>query len=207
MLADDHEVVRRGLIAFIETTDDIRLLAAAASGTEVIPAVERHAPDVVLLDLLMPGEDPVETVRQIKSSSPRSQIVILTSHEGDQQVVPLTRAGAVAYLLKGTSPDELITAIRHAHAGRPTLSPRVAASVLDAVRQASPSPAHDELTEREAQVLRAVAVGASNRHIAAELGITERTVKSHVSNILAKLRVDDRTQAAIYAWREGLMDR
>lgn len=204
VIADDHPMVRRGLSAFVETAPDILLLEAVASGLEATRAVGEHAPDVLLLDLLMPEETAEETVRSVKSASPRTQVVILTSYEGSERVAELTRAGAISYVLKDSSPDELIDTIRRANRGEPTITPRVARTLL---KSDTPTSDVHRLTPRELEVLQAIASGHSNRRIAEDLGITERTVKSHVGNVLSKLYLDDRTQAAVFAWREGVVDR
>lgn len=210
ILADDHEMVRKGLIAFLATAKDIEVLAAAASGAEAVAAAGKHAPDVVLLDLLMPDQPAVETVRQIKRVSPRSQIIVVTSHEGDEYVVPTTQAGAISYLLKDTSPEDLIRAVRKAAAGESTLSPRIARALAAIIAREKASETLEDqlrvdLTEREMEVLQCIAEGLSNIAIATRLGITEKTVKSHVSNILSKLYLTDRTQAAVYAWRKRIV--
>ena len=202
VIADDHARVRKGLTAFLATAPDIAVMAVAACGAEAVEAAGRHAPDVVLLDLFMPDQPAVETVRRIKRISPRSQIVIVTSHEGDEHVAPVTRAGALSYILKDATPDELIAAVRRAAAGESTLSPRIAKALV-----AGAAKAHDELTERETEVLHRIAEGLSNQEIAARLKISEKTVKSHVGNILGKLYLTDRTQAAVYAWREGIVGK
>ena len=203
VLADDHEVVRKGLTAFLEIARDIDVMGVAGSGIEVVAAVKKHLPDVVLLDLLMPDQPAVETVRQIKEVSPRSQIVMLTSHEGDEYVAPMTQAGATSYLLKDTSPEELILAVRKAAIGESTISPRVAKAFVNIVSKEKLL--YHELTDRELEVLHCIAEGLSNLIIAKRLNISEKTVKSHVSNILSKLYLNDRTQAAVYAWREGIV--
>lgn len=210
ILADDHEMVRRGLIAFLATAKDIEVLAAVASGAEAVAAAGKHAPDVVLLDLLMPDQPAVETVRQIKRVSPRSQIIVVTSHEGDEYVVPTTQAGAISYLLKDTSPEDLIRAVRKAAAGESTLSPRIARALATIIARAKTGETLEDqlrvdLTAREMEVLQCIAEGLSNIDIATRLGITEKTVKSHVSNILSKLYLTDRTQAAVYAWRKRIV--
>jgi NarL family two-component system response regulator LiaR len=203
-------MVRRGLIAFLATAKDIDVLAAVASGAEAVAAAGKHAPDVVLLDLLMPDQPAVETVRQIKRVSPRTQIIVVTSHEGDEYVVPTTQAGAISYLLKDTSPEDLIRAVRKAAAGESTLSPRIARALAAIIaREKAGETLEDQLrvdlTERELEVLQCIAEGLSNIAIATRLGITEKTVKSHVSNILSKLYLTDRTQAAVYAWRKRIV--
>jgi NarL family two-component system response regulator LiaR len=203
ILADDHEMVRKGLTAFLATAKDIEIMDVASSGAEAVEAAQKHAPDVVLLDLFMPGQPTAETVREIKKISPRSQIVIVTSHEGDEYVLPVTQAGALSYILKDTSPEELISTVRKAAEGESTISPRMAKALVQAVTKEGQS--HEDLTEREMEVLHCIAEGLSNMDIAQRLTISEKTVKSHVSNILSKLYLTDRTQAAIYAWREGIV--
>lgn len=212
ILADDHAMVRKGLTAFLATAEDIEVMAVATCGVEVVAAAQKHAPDVVLLDLLMPDQPAVETVRQIKRVSPRSQIVIVTSHEGDEHVVPVTQAGAISYILKDTTPEDLIRAVRKAAAGESTLSPRIAKALVVVVTQArsmktQENQFHEDLTEREMEVLQCIAEGLSNMDIAARLNISDKTVKSHVGNILSKLYLTDRTKAAVYAWREGLVKK
>ncbi len=210
IFADDHEVVRKGLTAFLGTALDIEILEVAQCGVEAVNAARKHVPDVVLLDMFMPDQPALDTVRQIKKVSPRSQIVMVTSHEGDEYVVPLTQAGAISYILKDTTPDDLIAAVRKAAAGESTISPRVAKALMKIVTQTraaknQTSSLHEDLTEREMEVLHCIAEGLSNIGIGTRLGITEKTVKSHVSNILSKLYLTDRTQAAVYAWREGIV--
>ncbi len=210
ILADDHEMVRRGLTAFLATAPDIEVMAVAANGAEAVDAARKHAPDVVLLDLFMPDQPAVETVRQIKKASPRSQIIVVTSHEGDEHVVPVTQAGAISYILKDTTPEYLVLAVRKAAAGEGTLSPRIAKALMTVVTrlrtgEKSAYHYHEELSDREMEVLRCIAEGLSNMKIAERLKISEKTVKSHVGNILGKLYLNDRTQVAVYAWREGLV--
>ncbi len=210
IIADDHAMVRRGLTAFLATAPDIQVMAVATCGVEAVTAARRHAPDVVLLDLFMPDQPAVDTVRQIKRVSPRSQIIMVTSHEGDEYVVPTTQAGAISYILKDTTPEDLIRAVRKAAAGESVLSPRIAkalVTIMSRMRGGKPQEdqLHADLTEREMEVLHCIAEGLSNMEIAARLSISEKTVKSHVSNILGKLYLTDRTQAAVYAWREGIV--
>lgn len=210
ILADDHAMVRKGLTAFLATAEDVEVMAAASSGAEAVAAAKEHAPDVVLLDLFLPDQPAIETVRQIKKVSPRSQIVIVTSHEGDEHVVPMTQAGAISYILKDTTPEDLIQAVRKAAAGESTLSPRIAKALVTIVTRARATPEnqlHEDLTEREMEVLHCIAEGLSNMDIAARLGISDKTVKSHVGNILSKLYLSDRTQVAVYAWREGIVKK
>lgn len=209
-VADDHAMVRKGLSAFLATASDIEVLDIGTCGAEAVSAAGKYAPDVVLLDLFMPDQPAVETVRQIKKVSPRSQIIMLTSHEGDDYVLPMTQAGAISYILKDTTPEELVRAVRRAAVGESTISPRIAKAlvkVLAHARAARESQFHDDLTDREMEVLQCIAEGSSNLDIATRLGISEKTVKSHVSNILSKLYLTDRTQAAVYAWREGIVKK
>lgn len=201
VIADDHEIVRRGLTTFIASADDIEILATAANGVEAADQVAEHAPDILLLDLLMPGQSAHDTIRNAKTVSPRTQIVVLTSHEGDDFVGDVIRAGALSYVMKDIAPSDLLDVIRDASRGNATITPRVAKGLLDQDQVG----ADGELTPREFEVLRAIASGLSNRQIGEQLGIAERTVKCHVSNILSKLYLVDRTQAAIYAWRKGMV--
>ncbi|MDA8136560.1 MAG: response regulator transcription factor [Desulfobacteraceae bacterium] len=212
ILADDHAMVRKGLTAFLSTARDIEVMAVAASGVEVVADAEKYAPDVVLLDLFMPDQPAVETVRRIKRVSPRSQIIMVTSHEGDEYVVPMMKAGAISYILKDITPENLIRTVRKAAAGQSTLSPRIAQALVTVVTQAradktQENQLHEDLTEREMEVLQCIAEGLSNMNIGARLNISEKTVKSHVSNILSKLYLTDRTQAAVYAWRERIVKK
>jgi len=209
LIVDDHRVVRQGVRAFLETQPGIMVVAEADSGEASIQLVQEHAPDVVLMDLVMPGMDGVETTRQVKKVSPRTQIIVLTSYHQDEYIFPAIRAGALSYLLKDAQPEELANAVRKAANGEAVLHPRVAARVvqeLHGARQDSPNP-FTELSDRELEVLRLIADGMNNADIAEQLVISEKTVKSHVSNILSKLHLGDRTQAAVYAWREGVVRR
>lgn len=207
VVADDHRLVREGVRAFLATQGDIEVVAEAATGTDAATLCELHAPDVALLDLLMPDGDGVETTRRIRAVSPRTQVVILTSYHDDSHILPAIRAGALSYLLKDVPPIQLADAIRAAAKGDVTFHPRVAAQVMAALRDDKTSDAHRlaELTAREFEILRLVADGRTNAEIADRLFISEKTVKSHVSNVLGKLHLADRTKAAAYAWRSGLM--
>lgn len=212
IIADDHPMVREGLTVFLAITQNIEVMAVVACGVEAVAAAKEHAPDVVLLDLFMPDQPAVETVRQIKRVSPRSQIVMITSHEGDEYVVPITQAGAISYILKDTTPEDLLRAVRKAAAGESTISQRVAKALVTIVTRAQERKTQDDqfredLTKRELEVLQCIAAGLSNMDIAARLNISEKTVKSHVGNILSKLYLTDRTQAAVYAWREGIVEK
>ena len=209
LLVDDHSMVRMGLKAYFSTQADILVVGEAGSGEEAVRMVEQHAPDVVLMDLIMPGGDGVEATRRVKKASPRTQVIVLTSYHEDEHIFPAIRAGALSYVLKDIDPDELADAVRRAHAGEAVLHPRVAARLVQELhgsREEGVNP-FSELTGRELEVLRQVAAGKSNHAIAEALVISEKTVKSHVTNILNKLHLADRTQAAVYAWQEGIVRR
>jgi NarL family two-component system response regulator LiaR len=209
LLVDDHALVRQGVRAFLTTQPDIAVVAEAGSGDEGVALAAQHVPDVVLMDLVMPGMDGVEATRRVRQVSPRSQVVVLTSYHEDEYIFPALRAGALSYVLKDISPEELAIAVRKAAQGEAVLHPRVAARVikeLQGLRAETPNP-FTELSERELEVLRLIANGLSNAEIAARLTLSEKTVKGHVSNILSKLHLADRTQAAVLAWREGVVRR
>lgn len=206
ILIDDHAIIRQGIRALLRPRPEIQVIAEAQSGEEALPLCEAHAPDVALLDLVMPGIGGVETARRIKQVSPRTQVIVLTSYHEDEHILPAIRAGALSYLLKDIAPSELVEAIRKAARGEATLSPRVATLLLQSLRGAStPTPEASPLSTREQEVLRLLAEGLSNAQIAEGLFVSETTVKSHVSNILSKLHLADRTQAAVYAWKRGLI--
>jgi NarL family two-component system response regulator LiaR len=209
LLVDDHEMVRRGVRAFLETQPDITVVAEAGSGEEAVRLATEHAPDVALMDLIMPGMDGVEATRRLTTRSPRTSVVMLTSYHDDEHVFPAIRAGALSYVLKEIGPGELADAVRKAAAGEAVLHPRVAARVvreLHGARRDEPN-AFRELSDRELEVLKLIADGLNNAEIAGRLYVSEKTVKSHVSNILGKLHLADRTQAAVYAWRQGVVRR
>ncbi len=209
LLVDDHEMVRRGVRDFLETQGDITVVAEAGSGEEAVRLAAEHAPDVALMDLIMPGMDGVEATRRLTTQSPRTSVVMLTSYHDDEHVFPAIRAGALSYVLKEIGPGELAEAVRKAAAGEAVLHPRVAARVvreLHGARRDEPN-AFRELSDRELEVLKLIADGLSNAEIAGRLYVSEKTVKSHVSNILGKLHLADRTQAAVYAWRQGVVRR
>ncbi len=208
LIVDDHAVVRQGVRAFLETHPDIIVVGEAASGTEAIRLVQEHIPDVAIVDLLLPGMDGIETTRQIRRISPHTRVVVLTSYDDDRYIFPALRAGALSYILKEVSPAELVEAIRRAARGEAVLHPRVARRVIQEIRgEGVGLNPFAELTERELEVLRLIAEGLSNAEIAERLVISQKTVKDHVSNILSKLHLADRTQAAVYAWREGLVQQ
>jgi two-component system, NarL family, response regulator LiaR len=209
LLVDDHRVVRLGLKTYFDTLPDIQVIGEASNGKEAVEWVMQYAPDVVLMDLYMPDMDGVEATRKVKAHSPRTQVIMLTSYHDDEHIFPAIRAGALSYVLKDIDPDELADAVRRAHAGEAVLHPRVAARMVQEIsgtRRDAVNPFH-ELTERELQVLRLIANGKNNREIAEELVISDKTVKSHITNILSKLHLADRTQAAVYAWQEGIVRR
>ena len=208
VIVDDHFVVREGVRALFETQPDISIMGEAASGEEAVRLCADYAPDVVLMDLLMPGLNGVEATRQIKQVSPRSQVIVLTSYHEDEHILPAIRAGALSYLLKEAGPDELLAAVQKAAWGETTIHSRVAAKMMRALQgaEAKEESLVDDLSKRELEVLRLIAEGLSNAAIGEALFISEKTVKSHVGNILSKLHLADRTQAAVYAWRRGLVE-
>jgi NarL family two-component system response regulator LiaR len=209
LIVDDHAVVRKGVRAFLDAQAGLTVVGEAGSGEEAVAQAEEHAPDVVLMDLIMPGVDGVEATRQLKKVSPRTQVIVLTSYHQDEHIFPAIRAGALSYLLKDAEPEQLADAVRKAAVGEAVLHPQVASRVvqeLHGARQDIPNP-FNALSDRELEVLRLIADGLSNHDIAERLVISEKTVKSHVSNILSKLHLADRTQAAVFAWREGVVRR
>ncbi len=209
LLVDDHKVVRQGVRALLDMQPDLSVVAEAENGEEAVVQAREHAPDVVLMDLIMPGMDGVEATRQVKQVSPRSQVIVLTSYHQDEHIFPAIRAGALSYLLKDVEPLELADAVRKAAAGEAVLHPRVAARVVQEIHGSRKDELNPftELSERELDVLKLIADGQSNNNIAESLFISPKTVKNHGSNILGKLHLGDRTQAAVYAWREGVVRR
>ena len=206
LIADDHAVVRQGLRTFLDLQADIDVVGEAADGEEAVAAAAEHAPDVILLDLVMPVLDGVGALRRLREVVPAARVIVLTSFGEDERLFTALRAGAVGYLLKDVEPAELVRGIRTAHAGQSPLSPAVAARVVEELASGgSRGASADELTPRELEVLCLIARGNSNKRIALELGVAEKTVKTHVSHVLAKLGLSDRTQAALYAVREGLV--
>ena len=207
LIVDDHSVVRQGVRAFLEAQADLSVIGEAESGEQAVQLAQKYLPDVVLMDLLLPGMNGVEATRLVKQVSPRSQVIVLTSYYEDENIFPALRAGAISYTLKDIHPTELVEAVRKAARGESELHPRVASRIIQEVREFKPAvpAAFGELTERELDVLRLIAVGESNATIAGKLVLSEKTVKGHVSNILSKLHIADRTQAAALAWQQGLM--
>jgi NarL family two-component system response regulator LiaR len=205
LVADDHAIVRKGIRALLATEPGIEIVGEARDGQEAICQAHSAQPDVILMDLVMPGIDGLEATRRILARQPEARILVLTSFAGDDKVFPAIRAGASGYLLKDSGPEELARAIQQVFRGESSLHPSIARKVL---RELSGPPGRtpdaDQLTQREVEVLKLVAHGQSNREISAALTISEATVRTHVSNILAKLNLSSRTQAALYALREGL---
>lgn len=204
MVVDDHEMVRKGLISYLLTEPDIELVGEASSGREAIRLAREKRPDVILMDLIMENGNGIEATKEILSFYPECKIIIITSFYDDEQVFPAIEAGALSYLLKTARADEVISAIRKAIKGETVIEPKVANKMLNRLRPKERMP-HDDLTEREMEVLMLIAEGMTNQEISEELFIGIKTVKTHVSNILNKLNVQDRTQAAIYANRHGLV--
>jgi len=209
LIVDDHEVVRNGIRAYLGTLPEFHVVGEAVSGEEAISMVTELIPDIVLLDLIMPGMDGVEATRRIKQISPRTQVVVLTSYHEDVHIFPALKAGAIAYILKDMKMDKLVEVLHRALQGEVTLHPRVAARVLENIRgeNTEEQPLFTELTDRELDVLKLIANGMTNSQIAEKLVISENTVKGHVSNILSKLHLADRTQVAVYAWQSGIVQR
>jgi len=207
MIVDDHEMVRQGAAGYLEAQPDIKVVAEAETGDEAVRLAREFVPDVVLMDLVMPGMDGVEATRKVKDISPRTQVIILTSYHEDEQIFPALQAGAISYLLKDVKAKELVVAIRRAAKGEATLHPRVAVRVINqfSTVESDKGILFKELTERELEVLTLIAKGHTNQKIAEELVISVGTVKGHVSNILSKLQLADRTKAAVYAWQKGIV--
>jgi NarL family two-component system response regulator LiaR len=207
LIVDDHAVVRQGLQAFLQTQDDVDVVGEAADGEEAVRQVRELVPDVVLMDLVMPKLDGIAAIGEMRALSPSTKVIVLTSFADDEKVFAAVKAGAAGYLLKDVQPRELGEAIRTVYRGAAQLHPTVAAKLMQEVAESGRQPAAlDSLTDREMDVLRLIARGMSNKEIALELGVAEKTVKTHVSNILQKLHLADRTQAALYAVRERLVD-
>ena len=205
LIVDDHAIVRKGIRALLSESGGFEIVAEAADGQEAVLRAEETQPDVILMDLLMPGMDGIEATRRITGQQPGARILVLTSFAADNKLFPAIKAGALGYLLKDSSPEELVRAIRQVHRGEPALHPTIARKLLQEVAHpADLQPAPEALTVRELAVLRLIAQGLSNQEIADELAVSEPTVRTHVSRILGKLHLASRTQAALYAVREGL---
>lgn len=208
LIVDDHQVVRQGLRTFLELQEDVLVVGEAGDGQTAVEMVRQLNPHVVLMDLVMPRLDGISATRQVKSLGVDVKVIALTSFTEDDKVFPAIQAGASSYLLKDVSPDDLVDAIRAAHRGEARLHPDIARKLMEQVAHQTPSPRApqmDDLTERERDVINLVAQGRSNQEIAQSLVISEKTVKTHVSNILGKLQLEDRTQLAIYAIRNGMV--
>ncbi len=204
-ITDDHPIVRRGIKQLLETEAGLEVVGEATNGREAVADMDKLKPDIVLMDLVMPVMDGIEAIRQIKAGHPSIQILVLTSFATDDKVFPAIKAGALGYLIKDTGPDELVRAIQQVHQGQPTLHPSIAQKLLKEISHASEGPpSPDPLTEREVDVLKLIARGLSNQEIAETLVVSIATVYTHVSKILDKLHLASRTQAALYALREGL---
>jgi NarL family two-component system response regulator LiaR len=206
LIADDHAIVRQGLRTFLELQEDIEVVGDAADGEAALAGVQRHEPDVVLMDLVMPNLGGVEAIRRLRELRPETRVLVLTSFLDDEKLFPAVRAGAAGYLLKDIEPAELVRAIRTVADGEALLHPAVAARLMEEFSDSERPVADEALTAREREVLLAIARGLPNKQIALELGIAEKTVKTHVSSILSKLGLTDRTQAALYAVRAGLIE-
>lgn len=205
LIADDHAVVREGLRALLATEPDLALVGEASDGVQAVLKARSLKPDVILLDLMMPRKDGIAAITEIKQENPGARILVVTSFAEDDKVFGAIKAGALGYLLKDSSPDELLRAIRDVYAGESSLHPSIARKLIRELNKpVGLPPTEDPLTEREVEVLRLVAQGLSNDEIADRLVISERTVRTHVSNILDKLHLANRTQAALYALREGI---
>jgi len=214
LIVDDHAMVRQGLRTFLTLSEGIEVVGEAANGLEAVEQVRQQQPDIVLMDLVMPEMDGIEATRRIRELSPETQVLALTSFIEDEKVFAAIEAGALGYLLKDVSPEHLVEAIKAAQRGEAQLHPEVTKKLMQQVtakakpQETAPSQVDEtgseDLTERELEVLRLIASGMSNREIAQALNIAEKTVKTHVSNILSKLHLADRTQAAIYALQKGL---
>ena len=208
LIVDDHAIVRKGIRALLSREHEIEVIGEAGDGEEAIGQARSLRPDVILMDLVMPRLDGIEAIKQIVAQQAEARILVLTSFAADDKVFPAIKAGALGYLLKDSGPDELVQAIHQVYRGEPSLDPSIARKLLQELSHPpKTTPTTDPLTERELDVLRLVAQGKSNREIAEQLVITEMTVRTHVSNILSKLHLADRTQVAVYAWQRGLVNR
>ena len=205
LICDDHAIVRKGVLALLTTRAGIEVVGEASNGAEAVAKAAELKPDVILMDLVMPEMDGIEATRRITAQQPNARVLVVTSFAADDKVFPAIKAGALGYLLKDSGPEELVRAIQQVAKGESSLEPSIARKLLMEInRPQKAPPTTDPLTEREVEVLRLLAQGLSNREIAEQLVITERTVCTHVSNILDKLHLASRTQAALFALKEGL---
>jgi NarL family two-component system response regulator LiaR len=207
LIVDDHDIVREGQRALIESEPGMELVGEAKDGIEAVDLASRLQPDVILMDLHMPKKDGIEATTEIKCENPESRILVLTSFNDDEKVYAAIKAGAMGFLLKDSSPQKILKAIRKVYQGETSIGPRIAQKLMREIQRTSDSPPTEEpLTIREVEVIKLIAEGLSNQEIAERLVISERTVRTHVTNILGKLHLANRTQAALYALREGLAD-
>ena len=206
LITDDHAIVRKGIRALLATEPDIKVVGEASNGAEAVTQARALHPDVILMDLVMPTMDGIEATRAITAEQTAARVLVLTSFAADDKVFPAIKAGALGYLLKDSGPTELVRAIHQVHLGEPSLDPSIARKVLgELTHPQKAQPTVDPLTEREVEVLRLIAQGQSNKEIAEKLVVAEMTVRKHVSNILGKLHLASRTQAALYALKEGIV--
>jgi two-component system, NarL family, response regulator LiaR len=205
LVVDDHAVVREGLRTYLSLQDGIEVVGEAADGQAAVMTAEALKPDVVLMDLVMPRLDGVGAMRELRRLLPSARVIVLTSFTEDDRILPAVQAGAAGYLLKTAQPSEVARAVRAAHAGEAVLDPGVAARLVEAIANPAGAPAPEKLTPREREVLVLIGRGYANKRIALELGLSEKTIKTHVSHVLSKLGVTDRTAAAVYAVRAGLL--
>ncbi len=206
VLVDDHAIVRQGLRTYLGLQPDIEVVGEAGDGREALAKVRETLPDIVLMDLVMPNVDGVEATRQVTALSPSTRVIVLTSFSEDEKVFASIKAGAQGYLMKDVLPQDLVRAIRTVHRGEAQLDPEIARKLMQEFTNPQPTVPKHDLTEREMDVLRLIAQGKSNKEISEDLVLSEKTVKTHVSNILQKLHLSDRTQAAVYALRQKIVD-
>ena len=207
LIADDHAIVRNGMAALLATEVDIEVIGEASNGKEAVRAAEELHPDVILMDLVMPEMDGIQAIQEIRTRDPGARILVMTSFATDEMVFPAIKSGALGYLLKDSSPEELVEAIHQVYRGEPSLHPQIARRVLQEISQpATQIRTEEPLTQREVEVLKLIARGMSNQEIAEKLVISETTVRTHVSRILGKLHLASRTQAALYALKEGIAE-
>lgn len=206
LIVDDHDIVRMGLRGFLSGYDDIEIAGEAANGQEAVDCAKELAPDVILMDMVMPVMDGIQAIQEIRDQKLSGKIIVLTSFATDDKVFPAIKSGAVGYLLKDSAPEDLLNAIRKVHRGEPSLAPDIARKLLAelSLPEEAEKPTPDPLTPREVDILRLVAQGMSNKSIAEQVFVSEATVRTHMTNILSKLHLANRVQATLYALREGL---
>jgi two-component system, NarL family, response regulator LiaR len=206
MLVDDHAIVRQGLRTYLELQPDIEVVGEAGDGNAAVTMARDKLPDIILMDLVMPNSDGVEATRAVTTVSPSTKVIVLTSFSEDEKVFASIKAGAQGYLMKDVLPQDLVKAIRTVHRGEAQLDPEIARKLMQEFTNPQPTAPKHDLTERELEVLTLIAHGKSNKEISEDLVLSEKTVKTHVSNILQKLHLSDRTQAAVYALRQKIVD-